>query len=161
MITQVEKAVKTEKDDATELADRMIREYKHTRWVTNSEKIGKPDSLSAWFSVEDMENFLANVKANGGDGIRFYFASYPENYQALPQYAGRQTIVSVATRSKETKTGEIADKDIYIVNKGKAKILGGLNPRLCPPVCMPNSEGGMGDLGITIVDRGNKGMEIV
>jgi hypothetical protein len=38
---------------------------------------------------------------------------------------------------------------------------GSYPPGLCPPHCNLNSEGGMGDLGITIIDKGAKGMEII
>ena len=35
MLTQTEKVVKIEKDETTQLADNLIREYKKTRWVPN------------------------------------------------------------------------------------------------------------------------------
>ncbi len=57
--------------------------------MSNSEKIGKPDSLSVWFSLEDIEDFLDNAKAHGGDGIKFYFAAYPKEYAPKPEYAGK------------------------------------------------------------------------
>ena len=160
MLTQTEKVVKIEKDESTQLADNLIREYKKTRWVSNSEKLGKPDSLSAWFSIKEMEDFIRMAKENGGDGIKFYYGSYPENYGDQPLLAGRQTIVPVATRSKNTETGRKSNKDIYVVKKGKTKILGGVLPIICPPFCAP-SEGGIGDLGITILDMGEKGMEVI
>jgi hypothetical protein len=162
MVALHEKNLKVSKAVKTEEADTLIREYKHTRWVPNSESINKPDSLSAWYSIEDMENFIALAKTNGADGIKFYFAAYPKDYASKPEYAGRQTLVKVATRSKLTDLGTIANKDIYITRNGVTSTLGGtMPPRLCPPMCNSNSEGGMGDLGITLVDRGDKGMEII
>jgi len=161
MITQQKNSVKTgSKACAGDPAD-LIREYKKTRWAPNSERIGKPDSLSAWYSIEDMENFLALVKSKGGDGIRFYYGAYPENYAPKPEYAGRQTLASVGTRSKITESGTIANKDIYCPKNGKFKILSGFNPTVCPPTCPPPSEGGMGDLGITLIDQGEKGILII
>ncbi len=62
MITQQKKLVKVSKDVKTVEADTLIREYKQKRWVTNSERIGKPDSLSAWYSIEEMENFYRPCK---------------------------------------------------------------------------------------------------
>jgi hypothetical protein len=161
MLTQTEKVVKIEKDETTQLADNLIREYKKTRWVSNSEKLGKPDSLSAWFSIKEMEDFIREAKENGGDGIKFYYGSFPENYNDIPLYAGRQTIVPVATRSRDTRTGGISNKDIYIIKDGEAKIITSGVPKLCPPLCASGSEGGMADLGITILDKGDKGMMIV
>lgn len=161
MLTQTEKVVKIEKDETTQLADNLIREYKKTRWVSNSQRLGKPDALSAWFSIKEMEEFISTAKENGGDGIKFYYGSYPENYEAQPLLAGRQTIVPVATRSKNSETGRISNKDIYISKNGKLKILGGLVPVHCPPFCAAPSEGGIGDLGITILDMGEKGMKVI
>jgi hypothetical protein len=164
MITQQKNSVKTgSKANGGQAAD-LIREYKKTRWSPNSERIGKPDSLSAWYSIEDMENFLALVKSKGGDGIRFYYGAYPEDFAAKPEYAGRQTLAPVGTRSKITETGTKANKDIYYPQNGRLKILSGNMPgggTICPPNCPPPSEGGMGDLGITIVDQGEKGMVII
>ncbi len=160
MTTQLKNYVKAGKDVQTAEMDTLIREYKQKRWVANSEKIGKPDSLSAWYSIEEMENFIALAKSNGGDGIRFYYGAYPENYKSKPEYAGRQTLVKVATRSKITACGNIANKDLFLTQNGQVKILCGLTPITCPPRCAP-SEGGMGDLGITLVDKGDKGMEII
>ncbi len=162
MIKEQKKLVLNGKDAKTQEADMLIREYKQTRWVPNSERIGKPDSLSAGYSIEEIENFLALAKSYGGDGIRFYFGSYPENYFEKPEYGGRQTLVMVATKSKLMETGKYANKDIYYSSCGMLKILSGSNPRyICPPTCNPPSEGGMGDLGIAIVDKGQKGIEIV
>src|SRR5450432_2009122 len=159
MTTKLKNYVKARKSSRTENADTFIREYKQKRWAQNSERIGKPDSLSAWYSVEEMENFLAIAKSNGGDGIRFYYGAFPEDYAAKPEYAGRQTLVMIATKSRLTKSGAFADKDIYSRKNGRVEILSGIIPKGCPPVCAPPSEGGMGDLGITIVDKGDKGME--
>jgi hypothetical protein len=162
MIKQLEKSVRVKERAETANPDVLIREYKQTRWVSNSDSIGKPDALSAWYSIEDIENFLSEAKSNGGDGIKFYFAAYPKNYSPKPEYAGRQTLVTVATRSKVTAAGEIANKDLYISRNGQTKILCSYDPpKICPPNCPPPSEGGMGDLGITIVDKGDKGMEII
>jgi hypothetical protein len=160
MITQQKILVNTSKNISTVEADTLIREYKQKRWVPNSERISKPDSLSAWYSIEEMESFLSLAKSQGGDGIKFYYGAYPEDYSPKPEYAGRQTLAMVATRSKLTDRGAIANKDIYHSSKGKLKILSGIPPLLCPPICNPPSEGGMGDLGITIIDKGEKGMEI-
>jgi hypothetical protein len=161
MITQQKNSVKAGSNAGSGQLDNFIREYKKTRWSPNSERIGKPDSLSAWYSIEDLENFMALAKSKGGDGIRLYFAAYPADYTPKPEYAGRQTLALVGTRSKITETGTVANKDIYYSKNGQLKILSGLYPTTCPPTCNPPSEGGMGDLGITIIDKGEKGMEMI
>ena len=161
MQIQLKKTVQTPKDPQTELSHALVREYKQTRWVANSEKIGKPDALSAWYSIEEMEKFIHLAKDHGGDGVKFYYGAYPENYQEKPEYAARQTLVMVATKSKQNPSGLKANKDMYLTLNGRTKILSINNPLGCPPYCSRGSEGGMGDLGITIVDKGEKGMEVV
>ena len=161
MITQQKISVKTDSEVSSGQVGNLIREYKKNRWFPNSERIGKPDTLSVWYSIEEMENFLALARSKGGDGIRFYFAAYPEYYAPRPEYAGRQTLAMVGTRSKMTDTGAVANKDIYYSKNGQLKILSGVGPQGCPPVCNPPSEGGMGDLGITIIDKGEMGMELI
>ncbi len=105
MITKEKKVVRVGKYVNTEYVNTVLREYKKERWVHNSERIGKEDSLSIWFSVEDVADFLATSKLNGADGIKFYFSAYPKDFAEKPEYAGRQSIVMVATKSKETEHG--------------------------------------------------------
>ncbi len=137
MTTQVKSYVRTKKSDSTNDVENFIREYKQKRWVPNSERIGKADSLSAWYSVEELEEFLALAKSNGGDGVRFFYGAFPEDYAAKPEYAGRQTLVMIATKSRTTEDGCVADKNIYRKNNGRVEILSGGIPRTCPPVCPP------------------------
>lgn len=143
-------------------ADTLIRNYKQTRWANNSERIGKEDSLSVWYSIEELEDFILTSKANGADGIKFHFGSYPENYQDKPEYAARQTILLVATKSKLTKTG-IVNKHIYKQEGNGTQILAYNVGILCPPKCgyeTPNMTASE-NIGVTIVDRGEKGLTIV
>jgi hypothetical protein len=161
MITQQKNSVKRAHFVDTQHLNAVIREYKQTRWVQNSERLGKPDSLSAWFSMDAMEDFLETTKLHGGDGVKLYFSVYPENLAPNPEYIGRQTITMVATKSKKTGMGGVANKDLYITKNGQSTILGQNFAVICPPACNSNTEGGMGDLGITLVDKGDKGMEVV
>jgi hypothetical protein len=161
MITKQTNSVKGAKYVDSKHVDAVLREYKQSRWVQNSERIGKPDSLSVWFSVEAIEEFLAATRSNHGDGVKFYFSVYTEESAPEPDYIGRQTITMVATKSKQTASGDVANKDIYITRNGQSTILAANLGRTCPPSCSPNTEGGIGDLGITIIDRGDMGMEIV
>ena len=158
MITKEKKSVKVGKYVNTEFVDTVLREYKKERWVHNSERIGKEDSLSAWYSVEDIEGFLANMKQYGADGVKFYFMTYPADFTENPDYAGRQSIVMVATKSKTTEMGTTVNKDVYITKNGNNTILGFNMANICPPYC--GTFGG-GNIGITIIDKGDKGIEIV
>jgi hypothetical protein len=157
MMTTQKKSVKAGKFVNTDHVNTVIRNYKQNRWVHNSKRLGKEDSLSVWFSVEDLEGFLAKAKEHGGDGVRFYFGAYDENFTEKPLYAGRQTIVMVATKQKETIAGT-TDKDIYINTEKGSNILAFNIGRLCPPCCQNGDD--FGGLGITIVDKGEDGLAI-
>jgi hypothetical protein len=156
MATIEKKSVKVGKYVNTEHVDTVIRTYKQERWAHNSQRLGKPDSLSGWYSLEELEEFLSTAKQHGADGIKLYFAAYPENYQATPEYAGLQTVVLVATKSKETESGSV-NKDIYYTKDGSSEILAYNANKLCPPFC----GGEFGKIGVTIVDNGNDGLTIV
>lgn len=171
MITTQTKVSSVGKYVDTNHVDTVIREYKKERWVHNSERIGKEDSLSTWYTVEELENWLATAKENGADGIRMYFAAYPSDFKAQPLYAGRQTIVMVATKTKETSTGGNANKDIYVNTDEGNSILAYNMGNMCPPFCSGGGTtkpggGGFGEdgewgIGMTIVDRGEKGLAVI
>ena len=157
MFTFKKKSVKAGKLVDTAHVNSVIRNYKTERWVHNSKRLGKEDSLSVWYSVEELEEFLAKAKDHGGDGIKMYFGAYNEQHAQMPLYAGRQTVVLVATKEKETEHG-LVDKDIYINSGNGTTILAYNAGKLCPPLC--TYDDGFG-IGITIVDKGNKGIVVV
>lgn len=148
MLTIEKTPVKVGKFVSTEHVETVRRNYKEQRWIQNSKRIGKLDSLSVWFSLADIEDFLEKLKEHGGDGVRFYFGAYNSEYAEKPLYAGRQTIVMVATRQKETLNGEV-NKDIYITTGNGSNILAYNVGRPCPPLC----QGGDDTIDISIVDK--------
>lgn len=158
MLTVKAKTRKVGKLVDTTHVDNVIRNYKQHRWANNSKYIGKEDSLSVWFSIDEIEEFLAKAKDHGGDGIRFYFGAYSNDFAEQPLYAGRQTIVMVATQQKETEKGPV-DKDIHYSNGSGYSILAYNQGKLCPPFCRPSIEGD--ELGISIVDKGDDGIVVV
>ena len=168
MLTIQKKSLKSGKYVNTNYVDSLIRTYKQDRWAHNSARIGKEDSLSTWYSIEELEEFISTAKMHGADGIKFYFAAYPTNFAENPDYAGRQTLAMVATKSKEMETG-VGHKDIYVQDGETTTILAYNYGRICPPNCPPvppkptNSADAddWGGIGITIVDRGDDGMTII
>lgn len=161
MLTIKKKSLKVGKFVNTEHVDTIVRTYKQERWIQNSERLGKEDSLSVWHSIEELEELIAKAKEHGGDGIRFYFAAYPKDYAPKPQYAGRQTIVMVATKQKETENG-LANKDIYMNTDKGTEVLAFNNGAICPPFCRPKGgKGGGEEIGITIIDKGNEGLFVI
>jgi hypothetical protein len=157
MLTIAKKSVKAGKQVNTQHVDTVIKNYKQERWVDNSKRLGKEDSLSVWFTVEELQDFMETVKLNGGDGIRLYFGAYDKNYATEPLYAGRQTVVLVATKEKETPNG-VTNKDVYINTENGTSILAYNMGKLCPPSCVDSGEDG--GLGIRIIDKGDEGMII-
>jgi len=175
MTTIQKNSVKVGKYVDTNHVDTVIRNYKKERWIHNSERIGKEDSLSVWYSVEELEEFIEKIKMHGADGIKFYFAAYSQEFAPKPEYADRQTLVLVATKSNTTATG-VANKDIYVTKEnGTNSILAYNVGSLCPPYCnggqkpIGTGDGGDGEsggddwggIGITLIDRGEKGTIIV
>ena len=164
MITVAKTSINVGKYVDTKHVDTVIREYKQERWAQNSERIGKEDSLSVWWSVEELENFIAHAKDNGADGIKMYFAAYPKDYTEQPLYAGRQTVVMVASRIKETEHG-LANKDIYTSTENGTRIIAYNMGKMCPPNCKPgtgiSSDDADWGLGLTIIDRGDNGLTLI
>ena len=149
-------------DNAT--VDNLLRNYKQNRWAENSKRLGKPDSLSVWQSIEDLEKFIEIAKEHGADGIKMYFGAHSEENAENPKYNGLQTIVMVATRTAKGKEGSM-NKDINFRNgKGHLSVLGNGGPlSLCPPTC-PVAESGdntFGKLGATLIDNGPDGITLI
>lgn len=144
--------------------DTVIREYKQTRWVENSEKIGKEDSRSIWYSIEELEEFFLRCKSHGADGVRIYFGVYPSDYDSIN--AGMQTTVFVATKNKEYEYGP-DNKDLYISTENGTQILAYNNGGICPIICPGGKRSGTGDaddwgeIGVTLIDRGDKGLSVI
>jgi len=159
------KSLKVGKYVNTAHVDNVIRNYKQERWVQNSERIGKEDSLSAWWSVEELEDFIAQAKTHGADGVKFYFAAYDQKSAPIEEYVDRQTLVMVATKQKENADGTTKNKDIY-VNTDKGSTIMAYNAgQLCPPFCGSGDDFGLlGDLieiGITLIDKGDEGFVVI
>jgi pyridoxine 5'-phosphate synthase PdxJ len=162
MLTIEKKSLNVGKFVTTEHVDCVIRNYKQERWIQNSERLGKEDSLSAWWSIEELEKFLETAKTHSADGVKFYFGAYAKDYTEKPEYAGLQTLAMVATKQKEGAYGTTINKDVYINGENGNTILGYNLAALCPPFC--GKKGALDDseeIGISIIDRGDAGMMII
>jgi len=135
----------------------LIRTYKQERWQQNSERIGQDDSLSLFYSIEELEEFLQKAKEAGANGVSVHFGVYPENFNEREGYAGKQTTVFVATDRQETVTG-ITHRNVYQeTNKGKQLLA--YNMGTWPPGSGTDTD--WNGLGVTIVDKGDKGMIVI
>ena len=132
MNTIAKKSVNAAKYVSKDEMNVMTSAYKQDRWASNTEVLGRADSLSIWYTVEELENFLENVKANGGNGVRIQFGVYPEGYRK-PELVGMQTVVLVANRSKD---GSLENaKELMVNTNGRPEILALDGPIPCPPYC--------------------------
>lgn len=163
MNTIEKKSVNAGKCATKQEVDTLIRAYKQERWADNSERIGKADSLSVWFSTEDLEEFIDTVKANGGNGVRFHFGVFSADNAPQAILEGRQTLVMIGNRSSDGT--HMTSKELYSYNNGKPEIVASFGTLPCPPVCTGPGVGGKtnnGGLGsATLIDRGEKGMSII
>jgi hypothetical protein len=164
MTTVEKKSLSVGKRVNTTHVDQVIRNYKQERWVHNSERIGKEDSLSAWWSIEELEQFIEEAKMHGADGMKFYFAAYDAETASQPEYEGRQTLVMVGTKQKENVDGSTRNRDIYVQTDKGTNILAYNAGRLCPPNCgtaKPTDNIDDYEIGISIIDRGDKGVVVI
>ena len=161
------KVAKVGKYVDTDHVNTLIRNYKQERWRQNSEAIGKEDTLSVRYTLEELEEFIAKAKRSGANGIRLHFGVYPENYGPNPLFSKQQTVVFVATKNTEMEDGGYTEKNVYVQTQGRADILaynyGSMCPVWCPGTKKPltGDDDDFGGLGITIVDRGEKGISIL
>lgn len=146
----------------TNHVNQLIRNYKTKRWIANSKQLGKVDSLSTWYGLTELQDFLDFARANKADGIKMYFGVYPDDFE-ISDFRGRQTVVIVATKTKQTEQG-VLNKNLYYHVDGRTEILAFNLGQIYPPWCAPPpppGEGGyfgieMEKIGISIVDDGNK-----
>ena len=155
MLTKVaKKTVKAGKRVNTKHVDSLIKNYKRERWAQNSKRLGKEDSLSVWYSLEELQSFLNTAKESGSDGVRVYFGVYDKETAHDPAYEGRQTVVFVATKEKTIIDGK-ANKEVYINTEDGTSILAFNAGRMCPPTCIEIGDDDGGGFGFIIVDKGD------
>ena len=145
--------------------DSLLSNYKKERWVQNSKHIGKEDSLSVWYSIEELQEFVETAKRNGADGIKMYFGVYKSDTANDQRYEDRQTIVLVASKTKEMENGATIDKNIYISKQNKPEILAFNVGRICPPSCSTGTGTGSDgfdwdNMGI-LIDKKEDGMVVI
>lgn len=106
----------------TEHVDSLIRNYKTERWLQNSERIGKEDTLGIWFSADELEEFIQTARIHGANSIRVCFGVYGEK-NCRPGMEGRQTVAFVATASEGDDPANMVHNDVYIEKDGGATLL--------------------------------------
>lgn len=118
---------------------------------TDVNKVKKnPDTRAIWFDIKRLKALVDTIKAEGGDGIRFYLATYDSTYAKtfkghIPdrKYWGYNTLVMVSTKDSvdKTDTTKRFHQDYYsngsVKNKKPKGIIVGATPEnrgeMCPP----------------------------
>jgi hypothetical protein len=164
MNTIEKKSVNVAKSVGKQEVDSLIRAYKQERWAANSDRIGKADSLSVWFSVEELESFIDTVKANGGNGVRFHYGVYSAENAPIPELEDRQTLVLIGNRSSDGTAN--TSKQLFSHNNGQPEIVASYGIGYpCPPVCGSGvgkaSENGRILGSAALIDRGENGMSVI
>ncbi|MFC3197122.1 hypothetical protein ACFOET_05830 [Parapedobacter deserti] len=104
-----------------EEALRMVANYApHAGYVVDEHGDTTSNTRAAWFSVEQLEALLNRIKADGGDGIRFYLGTYSDHYPDgiaahIPprEYWGRNTLLLVPTRPVTGPDGHVFHQDYH------------------------------------------------
>jgi len=122
MSTIEKKSVQSGKYVNTEHVDTLIRNYKKERWMQNSERIGKEDTLGLWLTVDELEEFIQTAKIHGANGIRLCFGVYGEK-GGRPGMEGKQTVALVATSSEGDDPRNMIHNDIYIDRDDSSTLL--------------------------------------
>lgn len=110
----------------------------------------KPNTRCIWFSADRILALAQKIKDEGGDGIRFYLASYDTVYankfkgrKPPKDYWGYNTLVMVSTKDSVNKVEQHYHQDYYTNSKvtdqtkpPRGFIVGGVpenRGELCPP----------------------------
>ncbi len=111
------------------------RTYTDTRYNLISEKLGFKDNRSSWWSIEDLEDYIAYAKSQASekgyqvDGLRVYMGAYPKSY-SRPEVAGFTTLFIVPTGTPSTQESslnlfanfqESTDLDVPPLNMGHSR----------------------------------------
>src|SRR5690606_5659285 len=107
------------------------------------------NTRAAWFSLERLQALVAQIDAEGGDGIRFYLARYNDTYpegsaKHIPprEYWGRNTLLMVSTRAAQNAQGSPIHQDYYDDVASATQSVGPIimaeienDAGMCPPAC--------------------------
>lgn len=129
----------------TALVNERVTNFINNKHPLLSTAIGKPESKSAWYSIDQFEELVRELHYQNADGLRIYFGAYGETDLLYPN---QLTIIFVPTCLDEISGKH---KDIIIDNDdnfcdrsnasqkstttGTRKGLDSIG--LCPPSCEP------------------------
>ena len=111
-----------------------IKNFQDHKLPLLSNAIGKSDSTSAWYSMEQFDEIVREMHLQDASGLRVYFGAYDSTDEL---YANQLTIIFVPTFKNEA-TGNhrdivIEDPTSWGGRLGDPKYLDTIS--LCPPMC--------------------------
>jgi hypothetical protein len=110
------------------------RNYEAKRWVENSKRIGKQDSLGVWYGLDDLRCFLDTAEKSGADAVCLYFGVYPSSFPGETWRENTQTVVFVAGKQTIAANGVTVPTDIYVPGpNGPQLIAFNISGPLAPP----------------------------
>ncbi|MDG4715409.1 hypothetical protein [Winogradskyella marincola] len=83
--------------------------YNSRHTIISDSLIGTPDNRSSWYSIEEIESYIAYAKQQAGslgytlDGLRLYAGAYPDTKEG----PGLMTMFFVPTGSQNVSEGSI------------------------------------------------------
>ncbi len=115
--------------------ERILR-YAKNKHILLSEKLGKPDTKSVWYTKEHITQLLEEMNHAGADGLRIYLGEYGEN----DNYSGQSCLLMVMTKPDSQSGGHI-DITIEDAPDFSARSFDNNTPKdfnvgsPCPPIC--------------------------
>lgn len=108
------------------------------------------DTRCVWFSIKQLDTLVQQIKKEGGDGIRFYMATYDstadKHYKVLPRYRNCSTLIMVSTKDSVVSDTVRLHADYFGSRiKNMRGAIFGATPEnqgeLCPPPSNCTDEG--------------------
>lgn len=88
-----------------EEVNKRVTNYLNLKHPVLSNALGREDSKSAWYSLDQFEELMREMYYLNADGVRIYFGAYDNND---PNYPGMLTVIFVPTYLNED-TGKHTD----------------------------------------------------
>ncbi|RXG11979.1 hypothetical protein DSM03_10776 [Leeuwenhoekiella aestuarii] len=95
------------------------RTFTETRVDAINKTIGMPDSRSSWWSIEDLEQYIAYAKSQAAEkgskvnGLRVYYGAYPKDH-SNEEVAGYSTLFIVPTGMKTVEKAGLINYNSFL-----------------------------------------------
>lgn len=134
-------------------AKHMVANYGPHAGTVKHGKDSMPDTRAIWFDLERLQTLIHQIRLEGGDGLRFYLATYDDSYPPMAQgphvpqraYWGYNTLLMVSTKDS-TANGEVFHRDYYPETHNKGLIVAAPienKGEICPPPGDCEAEGAL------------------